>query len=74
VTDPTTPAIHAALTTVLRELVDGSAAEACWVLNPGDAGLLRSLGSLSPGAASAPARWRSIHAAHVDHLRYGLER
>jgi hypothetical protein len=72
-TAPTTPAIHAALTTVLRELLDGSAAEACWVLNPGDAGLLRSLGNLSAGAASAPAPGGGPSiAAHVDHLRYGL--
>ena len=69
--DPTS--IHGALTTLLRELLDGSAAEACWVLNRGDAGLLRSLDHLSASAASAaaPGGGPSI-AAHVDHLRYGL--
>lgn len=67
-------AFHAALTTVLSELVDGSAAEACWVLNPGDPGLLRSLDTLSAAAASAPAPGGGPSiAAHVEHLRYGLE-
>jgi hypothetical protein len=74
VTDATTPALHRALTTLLRELLDGSAAEACWVLNRGDAGLLRSLDRLSAAAASAPAEGGGASiAAHVDHLRYGLE-
>lgn len=50
-----TPAIHAALATLLRELVNGSSSDACWVLNPGDPGLLRSLDNLSAAAASAPA-------------------
>lgn len=67
-------ALHRALTTLLRELLDGSAADACWVLNPGDPGLLRSLDQLSAAAASAgtPGGGPSI-AAHVDHLRYGLQ-
>lgn len=67
-------ALHRALTTLLRELLDGSAADACWVLNPGDPGLLRSLDTLSAAAASAPAPGGGPSiAAHVDHLRYGLE-
>lgn len=71
-TDPT--ALHAAVTTLLRELVDGAAGDACWVLNPGDPGLLRSLGTLSAVAASAPAPGGGPSiAAHVDHLRYGLQ-
>lgn len=62
-----------ALSTVLAELIDGSAKEACWVLNPDDPGLLRSLENLSAAAASAlpPAGGPSI-AGHVDHLHYGL--
>jgi len=65
--------LHAALATLLGELLDGSAAEAGWVLNPEDPGLLRSLDTLSAAAASArpPGGGPSI-AAHVDHLRYGL--
>ena len=67
-------ALHRALSALLRELVDGSAPEAAWILNPGDFGLLRSLDTLSARAASvvSPATGSSI-AAHVDHLRYGLE-
>ncbi|HEV8346997.1 MAG TPA: hypothetical protein VGQ16_10505 [Vicinamibacterales bacterium] len=67
-------ALHRALSALLRELVDGSAPKAAWILNPGDFGLLRSLDTLSARAASAvsPATGSSI-AAHVDHLRYGLE-
>jgi hypothetical protein len=63
-----------ALATLLRELVDGSGPEAAGILNPQDAGLLRSLETLSAAAASAraPGNGSSI-AAHVDHLRYGLE-
>jgi hypothetical protein len=73
-TNPAKAALHGAVSTVLRELIDGSGTEACWVLNPSDPGLLRSLDTLTAGAASAPARdgGPSI-AAHVDHLRYGLE-
>lgn len=66
--------IHRALSTVLVELVDGAAADACWVLNPEDPGLLKSLDKLSAAAASAiPPGGRSSIAAHVDHLRYGLQ-
>jgi hypothetical protein len=70
----TSDAWHRALSAVCRELVDGSAADAAWVLNPRDCGLLRSLDNLSASAASAigTADASSI-AAHVDHLRYGLE-
>jgi hypothetical protein len=64
--------VHGALTTLLRELVDG-AAQPCWVLNAGDAGLLRSLDKLSAAAASAPAPGGGASiAAHVDHLCYGF--
>jgi hypothetical protein len=68
------PALVRALSALLHELVDGSAPEAAWILNPGDSGLLRSLDRLSAPAASvvSPATGSSI-AAHVDHLRYGLE-
>ncbi|MGH7699885.1 MAG: hypothetical protein ACREMJ_05120 [Gemmatimonadales bacterium] len=71
--DPTSTAFRQALSTVLRELLDGAATKACWVLNPEDPGLLRSLERLSAAAASTipPAGGASI-AAHVDHLRYGL--
>ena len=68
-----TPAVHGAVSTLLRELLDGSGAEACWVLNPEDPGLLRSLDKLSAPASSAiPPDGGASIAAHVDHLRYGL--
>jgi hypothetical protein len=67
-------ALHRALSALLRELVDGSAPEAAWILNPQDGGLLRSLDKLSARAASVvSAASGSSIAAHVDHLRYGLE-
>lgn len=64
--------LERALLTLLRELTDGPAPEAAWVLNPGDQGLLRSLDALSAAAASQVSGESSI-AAHVDHLRYGIE-
>ena len=66
------PVSHA-ITTLLRELMDGAATDVAWVLNPGDRGLLASLDALSADAASARPGGRSSIAAHVDHLRYGLE-
>jgi hypothetical protein len=65
--------VHDALSTVLNELLDGSANDSGWVLNPKDPGLLRSLANLTAEDASAvPGGGRSSIAAHVDHLRYGL--
>lgn len=60
------------LATLFSELVDGAPASGAYMLNAGDAGLLRSLETLSASAASAPTRTGSSIAAHVDHLRYGL--
>jgi hypothetical protein len=65
--------IQRTLLMLLRELAEGPAPEAAWVLNPEDPGLLRSLDTLSAAAASAKgAGSDSSIAAHVDHLRYGL--
>lgn len=64
--------VRRTLLTLLRELANGPAPEASWVLNPGDHGLLRSLDKLSASAASRLVGESSI-AAHVDHLRYGLQ-
>ena len=63
-----------AVAALLRELVDGPPSDAAFILNPHDPGLLRSLDKLSASRASAvsPTTGSSI-AAHVDHLRYGLE-
>lgn len=63
-----------ALLNILNELIDGSASEAAWVLNPEDSGLISSLHKLSAEKASAvPSGGGASIAAHVDHLRYGLE-
>jgi len=65
--------LHQTLATLFGELVEGPAAAAAWMLNPGDEGLLRALDKLTADAASSvsPAGGASI-AAHVDHVRYGL--
>jgi hypothetical protein len=60
------------LTSLMTELVDGAPQTAAYMLNRGDAGLLRSLDRLSAAAASAVAPGGSSIAAHVEHLRYGL--
>jgi hypothetical protein len=64
--------VGAALKTLFIELVDGPPGRACFVLNPGDIGLLRSLDKLSSSAASRLTATGSSIAAHVDHLRYGF--
>jgi hypothetical protein len=60
------------LATLFRELVHGAPASGGYMLNAGDAGMLRSLDNLSATAASAPTATGSSIAAHVDHVRYGL--
>jgi hypothetical protein len=72
-TSATPDQIRDALARVLGELIDGAASDAGWSLNPGDRGLLASLDLLTADAASARPDGRSSIAAHVDHLRYGLE-
>jgi len=65
--------LHRSLETLFRELLDGPDVTAAWMLNGGDAGLLRSLDKLTAAAASAaPAAGGASIAAHVDHVRYGL--
>ena len=65
--------LHTSLETLFRELIDGPDAKAAWMLNGGDAGLIRSLDKLTATAASVvPAGGSASIAAHVDHLRYGL--
>lgn len=66
--------VHEALTALLQEILDGPAPDAAWILNPSDPGLLRSLDKLTAMEASTvPSEGGSSIAAHVDHLRYGLE-
>jgi DinB family protein len=64
---------HHAIATVLNEILNGSDPKTGWLLNPGDAGLLRSLDAVSAEQASAaPSGGGAPIAAHADHLRYGL--
>ena len=64
--------ITATLATLFSELVYGAPRSGAYMLNPGDAGLLTSLDSLSAAAASATDSGGAPIAAHVDHLCYGL--
>jgi hypothetical protein len=66
--------LHASLAHLFRELTHGAPANEAYMLNPGDAGLLRALDRLTAQAAStAPAAGAASVAAHVDHICYGLE-
>lgn len=60
------------LTTLFSELVDGAPADGAYILNPGDAGLLRSLDRLSAEAASVSRDGGATIASHAAHLRYGI--
>jgi hypothetical protein len=64
--------VAAALTTLFTELVEGAPGKTAFVLNGGDAGLLRSLDALPAAAASRSTSAGATIAAHVDHLLYGL--
>ena len=67
-TDLSTP-----LTTLFSELVDGANTPGgAFVLNSGDAGLLRSLDKLSADDASRSVHGGATIAAHAQHVRYGL--
>lgn len=67
-------ALHESLARLFAELVDGPPPDAAYMLNSGDAGLLRSLDTLSAAAASrTPASGAASIAAHVDHLCFGLD-
>ena len=62
-----------ALTGLFAELVEGAPAGGdAFMLNSGDAGLLRSLDTLSAGDASQSVNGGATIAAHAQHLRYGL--
>ena len=68
-----TDEISGSLTALFSELVDGATTPgAAYVLNSGDAGLLRSLDKLSPSDASRSVHGGATIAAHAQHVRYGL--
>jgi hypothetical protein len=64
--------ISPTLARLFFEIVDGAANDSAFVLNPGDAGLLRSLDKLSADDASRAVHDGATIAAHAEHLRYGL--
>jgi len=68
-----TTSIAHTLTRLFSELVDGAHEPGgAFILNSGDIGLLRSLDTLSPAAASRSVNGGATIAAHAQHLRYGL--
>jgi hypothetical protein len=65
--------INESLTTLFAELVSGATAtDGAFILNSGDAGLLRSLDRLSAADASRSIHGGATIAAHAQHVRYGL--
>ena len=64
--------LHAALATLLSELVIGAPPTGGYMLNRGDIGLLRSLDRLTATEASTIVSDGSSIAAHVDHVTYGI--
>jgi hypothetical protein len=68
-----TAAFSQRLAGLFSELVDGAPGNGgAFILNSGDAGLLRSLDNVSAAAASASALGGATIAAHAQHVRYGL--
>jgi len=57
---------------LFSELVEGAPQNNAYVLNGGDAGMLRSLDRLSAADASRSVHDGATVAAHVRHVRYGL--
>ena len=61
------------LVTLAYELLHGPERPGqAYMLNTGDAGLLRSLDAISAEGASSTSQGGASIAAHVDHLRFGL--
>jgi len=68
-----TTEISPTLVRLFSELADGASAGGdAFILNSGDAGLLRSLDRLSASDASRSSNDGATIAAHAQHLRYGL--
>jgi hypothetical protein len=61
------------LARLFSELIDGANSPAgAFILNAGDAGLLRSLDKISAADASRSVNDGATIAAHAQHVRYGL--
>ena len=68
-----TASISAALAALFSELAEGANTPGgAYILNSGDAGLLRSLDELPVADASRSLTGGATVAAHAQHLRYGL--
>ena len=63
--------LSSSLARLFAELVNG-APQGGFILNSGDAGLLRSLGKLSAADVSQSVNEGATIAAHARHLQYGL--
>ena len=65
--------ISPSLVTLFSELVDGATSPGgAFILNSGDAGLLRSLDKITAAQASQSLHGGATLAAHAEHLYYGL--
>jgi hypothetical protein len=65
--------VNPALARLFAELIDGAnSPSGAFILNTGDAGLLRSLDQLSADDASRSVNDGATIAAHAQHVRYGL--
>jgi hypothetical protein len=65
--------LNSALTTLFSELTEGAnSSGGAFILNSGDAGLLRSLEGLGAADGSRSLAGGATVAAHAQHLRYGL--
>jgi hypothetical protein len=60
------------LARLFSELVNGAGDGGAFMLNSGDAGLLRSLDKISAADASRSVNDGATIAAHAQHVRYGL--
>jgi hypothetical protein len=67
-----TAELNSSLARLFSELVDGASRTSGFVLNKGDAGLLRSLDKVSAADASRAVNDGATIAAHAQHVRYGL--
>ena len=67
-----TAEFNPSLARLFSELVEGAAHDGGFILNSGDAGLLRSLDRIPASDASRSANGGATIAAHAQHVRYGL--
>jgi hypothetical protein len=64
--------IRPTLERLFSELVNGPSSSGAFILNSGDAGLLRSLDRISAADASRSVNGGATLAAHAQHVSYGL--